>query len=408
MAKSLGVWRTWALVVGTIIGSGVFTLPAILAPYGSNSFLGWGVAACGTLSVAFAFSHLAGRNPRLGGPHAYVDEAFGRYPAMIVAWGYWISLWVSIAAIATAFSGYSALFFPIISENTFLSAFVAISAVWLFTYVNLRGIEEASVVQLVTAILKLIPLMIIGVAGLILGDFGSVPAQNPNGESLPVMISGITILVMFSFIGVEAATVPAENIENPKKTIPRALILGTLTAAVIYIIATAGVMALIEPGALINSTSPFADAAQMIFGDVGSIFIGVGALIAIGGALNSNILLTGTVPMAGAYDRVFPAFFKQKNKDGTPVVALVVSSLLTSAVILINSSKGLLKAFEIMILIATFCILLAYLGATLASLKLQFVDKRNGKDIHIPTFINSVLATLFSIFAIIGAWVIYQ
>ena len=404
----MGVWRTWALVVGTIIGSGVFTLPAILAPYGSNSFLGWGVAACGTLSVAFAFCHLAGRNPRTGGPHAYVNEAFGRYPAMIVAWGYWISLWVSIAAIATAFSGYSALFFPIISENTFLSAFVAISAVWLFTYVNLRGIEEASVVQLVTAILKLIPLLVIGVVGLLMGDFGSVQAQNPNGESLPVMISGITILVMFSFIGVEAATVPAENIENPQKTIPRALILGTLTAATIYIIATAGVMALIDPGALINSTSPFADAAQMIFGEIGSVFIGVGALIAIGGALNSNILLTGTVPMAGASDRVFPAFFKQRNKDGTPVVALVVSSLLTSSVILINSSKGLLKAFEVMILISTFCILLAYLGATLASLKLQFVDRKNGKDIHMPTLINSILAALFSTFAIIGAWVIYQ
>ncbi len=407
MKKSIGVWRCWALVVGTIIGSGVFTLPAILAPYGSNSFLGWAVAACGTLSIAFAFSHLAGRNPRLGGPQAYVEEAFGRYPSMFVAWGYWISLWVSIAAIATAFSGYSALFFPAIAGNTFLSAFIAIMVVWFFTYVNLRGIEEASIVQLVTAILKLIPLMVIGGAGLLLGDFSNIPAENPNDESLPVMISGITILVMFSFIGIEAATVPSESVENPKVTIPKALILGTLTAAVIYMVATAGVMALIEPAALKNSTSPFADAAQMIFGDAGSVFIGFGALIAIGGALNSNILLTGTVPMAGAVDKVFPAFFKKRNKDGTPVTALVVSSSLTTLVILINSSKGLLKAFEIMILIATFCILLAYLGATLASLKLQLRNKKRGGKFNRITFINSSLAVAFSIFAIIGAWVIY-
>ena len=112
MKKSLGFWRSWALVVGTIIGSGVFTLPAILAPYGINSFYGWSVAVFGTLTIAFAFSHLAGRNPRVGGPHAFVEDAFGHYPAMFVAWGYWISLWVSIAAIATAFSGYMAIFIP--------------------------------------------------------------------------------------------------------------------------------------------------------------------------------------------------------------------------------------------------------------------------------------------------------
>lgn len=408
MKKSMGVWRTWALVVGTIIGSGVFTLPAILAPYGNNSFFGWGLATCGTLSVAFAYSYLAGRNPRVGGPHTFVNEAFGYYPAMFIAWGYWISLWVSVAAIATSFSGYSALFFPILADSSWASAFVAIGAVWLFTYVNIRGVEEVSIVQMVTVILKLIPLFIIGAIGVFVGDITEVPAENPSDESFVVMVSGITLLVMWSFIGIEAATVPAENIENPKRTIPRALILGTLTAAAIYILATAGVMALIPPGVLQNSTSPFADAASIIFGDTGSIFVGVGALIAIGGALNSNILLTGTVPMAGAQDRVFPAFFKQKNKDGTPVTALIFSSMLTSAVILFNADKGLLKAFEFMILIATFAILLAYLGASLASLKLQITDRSKGKKIRPFTFINSLLAATFSAFAIVGAWVIYN
>ncbi len=408
MKRSFGFWRTWALVVGTIIGSGVFTLPAILAPYGNNSLFGWAVAACGTISIAFAFCHLAGRNPRLGGPHAYVDEAFGHYPAMFVAWGYWISLWVSIAAIATAFSGYSAIFFPIIADYTWLSASVAIAVVWLFTYVNLKGVEDVSIVQMVTVILKLIPLFVIGAAGLMFGDLTEVPLENPNNESFPVMVSGITILVMFSFIGIEAATVPSENVENPKKTIPRALIWGTITAATIYILATAGVMSMIPIGALQNSTSPFADAASIIFGGVGSTIVGIGALIAIAGALNSNILLTGTVLMAGAYDKVFPAFLKKANNDGTPVTALLFSSSLTSMVIAINSSKGMLKAFEIMILISTFSILLAYLGATLASIRLQFRDKLNGAEINPLILFNSILAALFSTFAIVGAWVIYQ
>lgn len=407
MKKSLGFWRSWALVVGTIIGSGVFTLPAILAPYGNNSFYGWGVAVLGTLSIAFAFSHLAARNPRVGGPHAFVEEAFGHYPAMFVAWGYWISLWVSIAAIATAFSGYSAIFIPMISDYPLMSPLIAIGAVWVFTYINLQGVENVSIVQMVTVVLKLIPLFVIGSAGFFIGDISAVPAENPNDESFPVMISGITILVMFSFIGIESATVPSENVIDPKKTIPRALVWGTLTAAAIYILATAGVMSMIPIQSLQSSTSPFADAASLIFGEIGATFVGIGALIAIGGALNSNILLTGTVLMAGAHEKLFPAFLKKRNDDGTPVTALIFSSMLTTVVIMINSSKGLLKAFEIMILIATFAILLAYLGATLASIKLQLTDRGIGKKLNPMTMLNSIIAVLFSTFAIVGAWVIY-
>lgn len=407
MKKSLGFWRSWALVVGTIIGSGVFTLPAILAPYGNNSFYGWGIAVLGTLSIAFAFSYLAGRNPRVGGPHAFVEEAFGHYPAMIVAWGYWISLWVSIAAIATAFSGYSAIFIPMISDYPLLSPLIAIGSVWIFTYINLQGVENVSIVQMVTVILKLIPLFVIGAIGFVMGDISAVPAENLNNQSFPAMISGITILVMFSFIGIESATVPSENVVDPKKTIPRALIWGTLTAAAIYILATAGVMSMIPIGALQSSTSPFADAASLIFGDIGATFVGIGALIAIAGALNSNILLTGTVLMAGAHEKLFPALLKKVNNDGTPVTALIFSSMLTTVVIMINSSKGLLKAFEIMILIATFAILLAYLGATLASIKLQLTDKAKGIHVNPMTMINSIIAVLFSTFAIVGAWIIY-
>ncbi|MCP5381427.1 MAG: amino acid permease [Kordiimonadaceae bacterium] len=407
MKKSLGIWRTWALVVGTIIGSGIFTLPAILAPYGKNSFYGWGLATLGTLSIAFALSHLSSRNPREGGPYTFVEEAFGHYPAMFIAWGYWISVWVSVAAIATSFSGYTAIFFPIITDHTWLSAFVATAVVWLFTYVNVRGVEEVSIVQLVTVILKLIPLFIVGVIGFFMGDITGVPAINPNGESFPTMVSGITLLVMWSFIGIEAATVPSDNIENPKKTIPRALVLGTFTAAATYIFATAGVMALIPIEVLQNSTSPFADSTSIIFGELGSLFVGIGALVAIGGALNSNILLSGTVSMAGSFDGVFPSFFRQKNKEGTPVTALIYSSALSTAVILFNANKGLLNAFEIMILIATFSILLAYLGVSLASLKLQLKDRIAGRSVNFLNLINSFLAILYSLYAIVGAWVVY-
>ena len=407
MKKSLGFWRSWALVVGTIIGSGVFTLPSILAPYGSFSFVGWLVTGLGALAIAYSLCHLAARNPRLGGPYAYVYDAFGTIPAMIVAWGYWTSLWIGVAAIAISFAGYSAVFFPIVGSEPTISAIVAIGAVWIFTYINVRGVEQASIVQLITVILKMIPLIIIGAIGLAVGDLGSVPALNPKGEPIPIMIAGICLLIMWSYIGIEAATVPSDDVENPKKTIPRALIAGTLTATVIYMIAMAGVMALIPPADLQTSTSPFADAALMIFGETGALIVGVGALIAIGGALNSMILLTGIIPLAGARDKMFPAFLKKENAKGTPVTAIVFSSVLASIVIIMNSNKGLLKAFELMILMSTFTVLIAYLGSAFASLKLQLEDKKTGTKLNVFIFFISSIAAIFSIIAIIGAWVLY-
>ncbi|MCC3862027.1 APC family permease [Pseudemcibacter aquimaris] len=408
MKKSLGFWRSWALVVGTVIGSGVFTLPAILAPYGSFSFLGWVATGIGALSIAFSLCHLAARAPKVGGPYAYVFEAFGHIPAVVVAWGYWISLWIGVAAIAISFSGYMGVFIPSVASQPGLSAAVAITVVWIFTYINIRGVEEASIVQLITTVLKMIPLFVIGAIGLGMGDITSVPALNPNGEPMIIMISSMCLLIMWSYIGIEAATIPSDDVENPKKTIPRALIAGTLTATFIYMLAMAGVMAMIPPIDLMTSTSPFADAAMMIFGDVGALIIGVGALIAIGGALNSMILLSGVVPMAGAKDKMFPKIFAKQNKSGTPVSALIYSSILASIVILVNSNKGLLKAFEFMILLSTFTVLIAYLGSAFASIKLQITDIKKGVSLKPALFFVSTLAAIFSVIAIIGAYVLYQ
>ena len=116
MTKSIGIWRSWALVAGMMIGSGIFTLPALLAPYGSYSFIGWGVTGFGALCLALSYSYLSSRKPGLGGPYFYVFEAFGVIPAAIVCWGYWISLVSSIAAISLSFAGYSQRFLPVLND----------------------------------------------------------------------------------------------------------------------------------------------------------------------------------------------------------------------------------------------------------------------------------------------------
>ncbi len=404
----IGFWRSWALVVGMMIGSGIFTLPAVLAPYGASSFLGWAITALGALCLVFSLSYMAARNPQAGGPQAYVFEAFGRVPAMIVAWGYWISVLVAVAAIALSFAGYLGVFFPIIEGKPLVNALVALVVVWCFTAISLRGTEEASIVQLVTSLLKIMPLLVIGIAGLLVGDVTSIPLGNPKNESFPVMIAGILLLIMWSYIGIESATIPAEDTVDAKKTIPRALFAGTLTATAVYMLSLAGVMALVPVETLANSAYPFSDAARLLFGSAGAWVVAVGALISIGGALNACVFLTGVVPFAGAKEGLFPKVLGRGRNDGTGVNAILFSSTLASVLIMSNASKGLLKSFELMILISTFSVLIAYLGAALASLKLQLLDHKQGHAIKPFRFLVSLLATLFALFAIAGAWSLYQ
>ena len=404
----IGFWRSWALVVGMMVGSGIFTLPAILAPYGSYSFLAWAITVVGALSLVFSMSYMAARNPRAGGPQAYVLEAFGQGPAVVVAWGYWVSLVVAVAAIALSFAGYLAVFVPVIATNPVFSSLTALGIVWLFTAVCLWGTQQASLLQLWTTILKIIPLLLLGFAGLSMGDLSNIEPARPNNESFVTMIAGIMLLIMWSYIGIEAASIPSDETKDPKKTIPLALFWGTVTATAVYVLALAGVMALIPLDQLASSTHPFADAANLVFGSWGASLVGIGALISIGGALNACVFLTGSIPHAGAKDGLFPKALVQSQGRDSSRNALLMSSGIASLLILMNASKGLLGSFEFMILISTFSVLIVYFGAALAGIKLHSVDKANGREVSPLTLFCSVLGLLFSSAAIYGAWTLYQ
>lgn len=408
MTKSIGIWRSWALVAGMMIGSGIYTLPAVLAPYGSFSFIGWGITGFGALCLALCYSYLSARKSGLGGPYFYVHEAFGTLPAAIVGWGYWISLWAAAAAVALSFAGYFQALFPVIQNTPFNTNLIAIGSIVVFTLINLRGSREAGTVQLIMTLAKIVPLLLIGGLGIIYGDISQIPATKPDGSSMLSMISAMCLLIMWAFIGVESATVPAEDIIEPQKTIPRASILGTLTALMVYIVAMLGVMSLIPMADLQQSNSPFSDAAQLVMGNYGSLFITLGALFAIGGTLNVIILMTGSIMLAGARDKHYPAMFSQQNQQGTPIKALLFSSALAIILLLLNSNSALLQGFEFMLLISTFAVLIAYLGTGLASIKLQFNDHKQGEKLNYFRLCIALLASLFSILAIIGAWFLYQ
>ncbi len=402
MKRNLGFWRSWALVVGIMIGNGVFMLPAVLAPYGSLSLLGWVFAGGGTLFIALMLGSLARRIPKLGGPYAYTRTAFGDLPGFLVAWGYWISVWSAVAAGAVAFTGYFSVFVPQVAEDPVMGAIAALTVIWLFTGINVAGVKSAGVVQLITTLLKLLPLFLISGSGLLLGGISDIPAANPHDEPIFLLIAGLIMLTMWAYVGVEGVTIPADDIVEPEKTIPRVLIAGTLTVTAVYILATFGVMALIPVEELAKSTSPFADAASLLFGPLGEGLVALGAIVSITGSLNGSILVGGMMSRAIATDKLFPARFAKLNAAGAPAFGFIVSGLLSSALIAMNYAKGLVAAFEMLILLSTLTTLLPYAASALSDLALQKRDALAGKGKDWKSLIIAVGALAFSLFTIIG------
>jgi APA family basic amino acid/polyamine antiporter len=268
--------------------------------------------------------------------------------------------------------------------------------------------REVNTIQLITTVVKIIPLVFLGIAGIMFGEVKEIPAINPDNNSMFQMVAGLCLLIMFSFIGVESATLPSEDTIDPKKTIPRASILGTLTAVIVYMVAMLGLMSIIPLAELGKSSSPFADAAQILIGNTGAIIITVGALFAISGTLNVCVMITGTIMLAGARNGMFPKFFSQKNTQGTPVRTLLFSSALGIVFLLFSNSKSLISSYEYLVIIATFAVVIVYLGTGLASIKLQLNDHKQGQKINVIQLIIALLATFFSLLAIIGTWVLYQ
>jgi APA family basic amino acid/polyamine antiporter len=406
----LGLIACTCLVIGNVIGSGVFLLPASLAPFGGLALAGWIFTAVGALLVALVFAKLAQLVPKAGGPYAYTRAGFGDFGGFLVAWGYWIGLWTSVAAVAVAMSSYLAGLIPAVA-NPLLSGAVAIGVVWLLTLVNLRGVQGAGQLQTITTILKIIPLIAVGTIGLLWTEWSHFAPTLPPGQTSPLgAIAAAASLTLFAFLGIESATVPAGDVYQPEKTIPRATVLGTLITAAIYIFSTIGVMGALPASALAASPAPFADAARAMWGDWAYPLVIVGAVISCFGAINGFILLQGQVPMAAAQDKLFPARFGQLSPRGVPAFGCVVSTILITALLAINyagqlsGNSDVIGIYNAIILLATFVTLVPYAFCAMAELMLFVKNPERFRGQRLGLYIAvAVLAFIFSLILIYGA-----
>ncbi len=402
--KKLGLWMVTALVVGNMVGSGIFLLPASLGAFGGISIVGWLVSSAGAVLMALVFSRLARLVRRSGGPYTYTREGFGDLAGFLVAWGYWISIWTTNAAIAVAFVSYTTLFWPSLDESNALKALVGLGTLWLLTGVNVMGVHTAGMVQLVTTVIKMVPLFLIAVVGVFYVDLSNFTPFNASGDSAFSAVTATVALTLWAFLGLESGTTPSEHVHDPERTIPRATILGTLATAVIYILGTVAVIGVMGSEALAGSNAPFADAATRMWGTWAGYAVGAGAVVSCFGALNGWLLLQGQIPLAAARDGLFPARFGELSRRDTPAFGLVFSSVLASALMLMNFSRSLVEQFTFIILLATLNTLVPYVFCSLSELLMRWREPERydgGRLAGSATL--SIFAFAFSLWAIAGA-----
>ncbi|MDA9175280.1 amino acid permease [Gammaproteobacteria bacterium] len=399
--KIIGFWRGWSIAVGCAVGSGIFMMPTLLAPYGLIGFGGWLIAGAGSVLVALTMSRLVRRIPKTGGPYVYANEGLGHFAGFIIAWTYWVACITAIAGISIAFVSYLGFFIPAISHSSLLSLLTSLVLVWLIVTLNIFSIESSAKFQVVSTLLKLLPLFFMMFLGLVGFDSNNLPEINPTNANPFILLATVTTLVMWSFVGIETATVPAENFINPEKTIPKVLIAAVLSVLTIYILVSIAVAAIVPADELMNSSAPFALAATKILGFSGGVIIAFGALISTLGSLNANTLTAGNITFAAARDKLLPSKFLTLSDAGTPIFSFILAGSFVSFLLMLNYTKGLIDAFIFFAMLSTLSTLIAYLFCAMAELKFL-------KNDHPSKQRNSAIfltfgTFLYAFFAIWGA-----
>lgn len=392
-----------ALVVGNVIGVGVFLLPASLAPYGLTALTGWLITVVGCIFLAISFAYLARAFPQDDGPYGYTKRAFGDGLAFTVMWCYWVSTWVTNATIAVGVVGYLTVFIPALNNSPWLPPVTALSLLWFFVLLNLRGARAVGGTQIVTTALKLLPLFGVICLGL------WVLLTNPSAYRNHVItsptslsdLSSVSTLTLYAMLGIECATIPACRVRNPERTIPLATVIGTILTAAVYIGVSIVPMLLIPQAALAASNAPIADVFVPILGarsgEVVALFVSIGGL----GALNGWTMILGDVTQTIARHGHFPQYLAKENKHGAPTGALILTGVVASIMLLSNYSQSIGNLFVFLSVVVTAANLPVYFSCTLA---IVVIGRRGGADAPLrkPTVMITTAAVCAALYC---AWV---
>lgn len=399
--KPLGFWMCTSLIVGNMIGMGIFMLPAGLAPHGKNAFAGWAVTVVGCLFIAHVFARLARAMPEEDGPYGYCRRAFGNGVAFFTMWCYWVSIWISNAALAIGIVGYLAALLPPLRANPALQPLAGMAIIWFFVLVSLRGALASGRVQLVSAALKLLPMGAIVLLGAwVLASDSS--AYTAHLAAVPFSLDATAAagtIALFAMLGVECAALPATKVDQPERTIPRATIAGTLVAAVVYVSVCAIPLLLLPAQQLAASDAPFVDLFRRYWDAGSGAWLALAVIVSGLGALNGWTMLAGEVTASMAAHGIFPARLKAANRHGAPTWSLLLMGVLASAMIAMNYTRSLAEGFTFLTMVVTAASMPLYLvgGAAVFKLARRGVLAR-GKALSL----SAAMSCVFSLWAFYG------
>jgi len=390
-SRMLGKWMSGAMVVGTMVGSGIYLLPTTLAPFGPNLVFAFLLTGFGTMCLAFALARMAAKIP--GGPFVYIDRAFGERTAFLTLWCYTISQVTGVAGVCVAVAGALGHVYPSVQSGPGLIG-VALGAIAILTVVNLRGARSAGVLQVVTTLIKLMPL--IAVLVLVLTRFGSGQPVEPLAPT-SLTLGGVTTaaaLILFSLTGFEAAVMTANVTRDSTTIVPRATITGTGFTAIIYLLATVATLMLLPSALAAKSSAPFADAIAPALGAAAGILVALIAAVSAFGTGNALLLIAAESARTMGQARDLPGIFARSNKIGAPAGSLFICGGAAALLVLASSSKNFVSVYVLITLVSTLLALVLYVVCAVAALKLKVAGKAT---------IIVVIGVLYSLAMFVGA-----
>ncbi len=364
--QMIGIWMTSAIVVGTIIGSGIFMLPVALAPLGANALIAWVVSGIGVICIAYALGRLSTLGG--GGIQANVEQEFGPTAGFLVAWSFWASNATAQGAVAVAAASAMSFVAPALVRPDNIVT-VAIGWLVVLTAVNAMGVRAVGGLSVVTVLIKVLPLLAVV---WIFGERGATGGGFEPMAAVPINLSNLaaaTALTFFAFTGFECATTPVGKVRDPERTLPRALIGGVTFVVLLYLVAGTAIQMLLPADVVAASPAPFADALVSRWGNGAATFAAFTIAVAAVGCLNGLILATGELGYSMALRGDMPKAMGWTRGVNTPVVAQVVGSLISALVLLANNSRATASLYTFVILLGTASVVIVYLSATLSAWK---------------------------------------
>ena len=401
-AKKMGLLMATVLVAGNMIGTGVFLLPANLATVGSISSFGWLIATGGAIALGLVFARLGQLDPEPGGPYAYARGAFGNYVGFVSNYGYWFGNWIGNVAIALVVTGYLSHLWPWLDALYPRIGFTLL-LIWGLTLANARGARWIGSLETGTVLFALVPILGIAIAGWWWFDPELFrKGWNVSGLSEGQAISRSASIALWAYMGVESAAVSADVIENPKRNIPLATLMGLGLSAVVYISCSLVIMGIVPMEQLRDSSAPFADVAKIMVGNWGMVLISLCAIFKSFGALGGWMLLVGQSAKAAADDGLFPKVFGKVNSHGMPGAGLVIAGALMSVLLLVTASPTLAAQFDKLTNIAVLLTIIPYLfsAGALADSSLQ---RNETGAIKVGSMITAGAAIAYCLYALLGA-----